>query len=209
MKIPNSRHFEPTVSFTRFELYRGLGKRAFDIVLILLILPILLPLTGILTLLVAFDGGKPLFSQARVGKNGKSYRMWLLRSTVKEADAQPTHHRRHEQGSDQELVDERRLTKFGQFLRKTSLDELPQFYNVLTGDMSIVGPLPLTVSQQQHYLGEDYYDLRPGLTGNWSMPAWHHMTLDERADYDSQYNRNLSFASDLGILAATVKSVLR
>ncbi len=114
---------------------------------------------------------------------------------------------RHEWDSKQKLVNDPRITSLGRFLRASSLDELPQFFNVLVGNMSLVGPRPMKVSQKALYPGEDYYDLRPGITGLWQISDRHRTTFAERATYDSRYNRILSLASDLAILAATVKVV--
>ncbi len=202
-----------TKSPSSSKLYRGPGKRVLDIALTVLVLPIVLPVIGFLAILVAFDGGKPFYSQDRVGKGGRIYRMWKLRSMVKDADACLEHYLRdnpdlrHEWDSKQKLVSDPRITWLGRFLRASSLDELPQFFNVLVGNMSLVGPRPMMVSQKALYPGEDYYDLRPGITGLWQISDRHRATFAERATYDSRYNHILSLASDLAILAATVKVV--
>ncbi len=205
----NSKFFETVVTPSHSELYRALGKRVFDLAMTLLTLPFVLPLIGILALLIALDGGNPFYSQDRVGKNGRIYRMWKLRSMVKDADAGLQHDRSHEWGSGQNFGDDPRLTRLGQFLRRSYIDELPQVFNVLIGDMSVVGSRPMTVSQKALYPGEAYCDLRPGITGLWQTSGRHHMTLAECAVYDSHYNRTLSLTSDLAILAAAVKAVLR
>src|SRR5690554_3184966 len=209
------KHLEEIERGPAVRLYREFGKRVFDITLILFSLPFALPIIGILALLVALSGGKPFYSQDRVGKNGRIYRMWKLRSMVKDADACLERHLRdnpdlrREWDRSQKLVNDPRITWFGRFLRKSSVDELPQLFNVLTGDMSLVGPRPMLVSQKSIYPGEDYYDLRPGITGLWQICDRHHTTFAERANYDARYNRILSFPGDLMILAATVKVVMR
>ncbi len=197
------------------QLYRRFGKRAFDIALTMLTLPVLLPIVSILALLVAFDGGNPFYSLDRIGKNGRVYRMWKLRSTAKNTNTCPEHHlcndpdQRHEWDSRQNLRNDPRLTMLGRFLQISYLDELPQFFNVLIGDMSLVGPRPMLVSQKALNSGEDYYDLRPGITGLWQVSDQHCTTVAERGDHASHYNRILSLANDLKILAATVKIAQR
>lgn len=173
----------------RFKFYRSGGKRALDIALIVLALPILVSLIAILSLLIALGGSKPFYSVDRVGKNGRVYRMWKMGVMVKGAGSP--------------------LSNLGLFLQKSSLDELPQFFNVLTGDMSLVGPRPMMVSQRALYSGEDYYDLRPGITGLWQLSGQHHVSFAQCAAYDSRYKRTLSFAGDLTILAASVAALLR
>ena len=152
-------------SSSRFELYREFGKRGFDVALTLLVLPIVLPVVAILALLIALDGGNPFQHQYRVGKNGHLYRMWKLRTMTKGADKGVVHRRGHEAPNKPNLGDNSRHTELGEFLLQSSLDELPLFFNVLIGDMSLVGPRPMLVSQMALYPGRDYYDLRPGLTG--------------------------------------------
>lgn len=204
-----------TVGSPRSKLYRRSGKRVFDMALALLALPIVLPVIVLLALVIAVTGGKPFYSQDRIGKGGRVFRMWKLRSMVKDADACLELHLRNdpdlrrEWDSTQKLVEDPRITRFGRFLRKSSADELPQLFNVINGDMSLVGPRPMMVSQKALYPGEDYYDLRPGITGNWQISERHLTTFAERADYDVIYNRTVSPMIDLVILANTVKVVLR
>ena len=186
------------------KLYRGLGKRVFDIALTLLALPIVLPLIGFLALLVACDGGKPFYGQDRIGKGGRIYRQWKLRSMAKDVDDL-----RHERDSRQKPVNGPHITGLGRFLSASSLDELPQVFNVLIGDMSLVGPQPMMVSQKALSPGEDDDDLRPGITGLWQISDQHRLTSAERMDCDARYKRILSLASDVMILAATVKIGLR
>ena len=111
--------------------------------------------------------------------------------------------------SKQKLSNDPRITKFGRILRRTSADELPQLINVLTGDMSLVGPRPMMPSQQALYPGHAYYRLRPGLTGSWQVSERNASTFADRAKYDDSYEQDLSFGTDLGIIARTVGVVLR
>lgn len=206
-----------TVSKTdsaRRGLYRNAGKRALDITVCLLSAPFVLTIVGILALIVARDGGKPFYTQSRVGQNGRIYRMWKLRSMVPNADQKleaylaSNPEAREEWDRDQKLKNDPRITSFGHFLRRASLDELPQLWNVLRGDMSLVGPRPMMTSQRELYPGRDYYDLRPGITGSWQVSKRNESTFADRAAFDSSYNKKLSFREDLRILVATVRVVL-
>lgn len=199
----------------RIELYRTGAKRLLDVTLVLLSSPVVLPLVLILAVLVAFGGGKPFYTQLRVGRGGQCFRLLKLRSMVVDADdrlsAYLAEHAdaRAEWDAFQKLTNDPRITRFGRFLRATSLDELPQLWNVLRGDMSLVGPRPMLPSQRADYDGTAYYRLRPGLTGAWQISARNASTFAERATYDRDYDRRLSLWTDLMILAATPAVVLR
>ena len=110
---------------------------------------------------------------------------------------------------DQKLQDDPRVTAIGRFIRKTSLDELPQLWNVLIGDMSLVGPRPMMVNQQHLYPGSAYYALRPGITGFWQISVRNGSSFAARAGFDSAYLRKLSLKTDLAVLFKTVGVVLR
>ena len=174
----------------------------------------MLPIVALLALCVALDGGKPFYSQDRVGKGGRTYRIWKLRSMVHNADEVLEDHLaqdpalRAEWNSKQKLLNDPRITRLGHVLRKCSFDELPQLWNVLRGDMSLVGPRPMMVSQKPMYPGTDYYELRPGITGLWQISDRNGTTFADRARYDARYNENLSFMTDLKILFGTVRVVL-
>jgi len=109
----------------------------------------------------------------------------------------------------QKLRYDPRITGFGAFIRKTSLDELPQLFNVLKGDMSIVGPRPMMMEQQELYPGAAYYQLRPGITGFWQVSERNETSFSERAYYDTAYFSQLSLATDLRIMKQTVRVVFR
>lgn len=196
--------------------YRRVGKRALDLILVLLTAPIALPIVGCLALIVFIrDGGNPFYLQERVGAGGSVYRMWKLRSMVVDADAKLEAHlradpsARTEWNRDQKLKNDPRITRFGSFLRSSSMDELPQLWNVAKGDMSLVGPRPMMPSQKSLYPGHDYYQLLPGITGIWQVSERNQSTFADRAVFDATYNRNLSLGTDMRILAATVKVVLK
>ena len=196
-------------------LYRKWAKRAFDITAILLALPIVLPVLALLVLAVAAQGGAPFYRQTRVGLNGKTFTMWKLRSMIPGADAALARHlqanpaARAEWALTQKLKNDPRITPVGDILRRTSLDELPQLWNVLKGEMSLVGPRPMLPDQQGLYPGTAYYAMLPGITGLWQVSARNETAFAERAYYDSRYYSSLSFATDLRTLLATVRVVTR
>lgn len=195
--------------------YRSILKRPLDIMLVVLSAPIVIPVVFILALLVWRDGGNPFYSQMRVGKNGRLYRMWKLRSMVVDADARLSAYlaknpaAKEEWDRKQKLLDDPRVTPFGHFLRRSSLDELPQLWNVLVGSMSIVGPRPMMPNQTDLYSGEGYFSLRPGITGFWQTAGRNSTTFAARAFYDDTYERDLSFTSDASIIYKTFGVVFR
>lgn len=195
-------------------VYRSHAKRALDVTLILLSAPVVAPIIAFLALCVALGGDKPFYTQARLGKDGRVYRIWKLRTMVTNADEVLEEHLsrdpalRAEWDSKQKLVGDPRITKVGNILRKCSLDELPQLWNVLRGDMSLVGPRPMMVSQKEMYPGNEYYALRPGITGLWQISDRNDTTFAARAKYDATYNAELSFQTDVKILFGTVRVVL-
>ena len=195
--------------------YPFIFKRPLDILLVLVAsLPILLVIGG-LALVVMLQGGRPFYVQERVGRGGRVYKMWKLRTMVPHADEVLETHlstdpaARAEWNRSQKLKDDPRITRFGQFLRKSSLDELPQLWNVLIGDMSLVGPRPMMPEQKILYPGQAYYRLRPGITGPWQVSDRHLSAFSDRARFDTQYERDLSLGHDFGLLMATVRVVLR
>lgn len=196
-------------------LYRHGMKRALDLVLVLLSAPFVVPIIAVLAVLVARDGGTPFYTQDRVGKGGRVFRMLKLRSMVVDADARMVAHlqsdpeARAEWDAHQKLRNDPRITRFGQFLRKSSLDELPQLWNVFTGDMSLVGPRPMMVSQKALYPSTAYYELRPGITGYWQTAGRNRTTFAARAWFDTAYEEDLSFSTDVTVLVKTVEVVVR
>jgi len=196
-------------------LYRRTLKRWMDIGFVLMALPFVAPVVLVLAAVLKVTGQSPFFTQDRVGLGGRTFRLWKLRTMVPDAEArlqdflQKDDVARREWDAYQKLSHDPRITDFGQFLRKSSLDELPQLWNVLVGDMSLVGPRPMLVDQQELYPGNAYYALRPGLTGTWQISDRNQSTFAQRAEFDADYERNLSFFKDLKILLATVNVVLR
>jgi lipopolysaccharide/colanic/teichoic acid biosynthesis glycosyltransferase len=199
----------------RSGLYRGFGKRGLDLVLVILALPVLVPLVGLLALAVALDGGRPFYAQDRIGLGGRVFRMWKLRSMVIDADARLEAHlaadpaARAEWDATQKLKSDPRITPIGRVLRKCSADELPQLFNVLKGDMSLVGPRPMMVCQQPLYPGTSYFRMRPGVTGFWQISERNAVRFEDRVGFDDAYEARLSLATDLTVLWRTVAVVLR
>ena len=195
--------------------YRRFVKRAIDCMLVLLAAPVIVPLIAIAALLIARDGGSPFYVQSRVGQNGRIFRMWKLRSMVPNADEilekylSENPEARAEWDSTQKLKTDPRITPIGKFIRKTSLDELPQLWNVLKGDMSLVGPRPMMVSQQDLYHGQSYFRLRPGITGFWQISDRNECRFRDRVRFDDAYDAAVSLKTDTVVLMRTVSVVLR
>lgn len=201
--------------FQHVSAYSGFFKRTLDIVLVLLALPIVLPTLLFLAFLVARDGNNPFYGQTRIGRDGKEFTMWKLRSMVPNAHVLLADHltrnpaAKREWDETQKLKNDPRVTRIGQLMRKTSLDELPQLWNILVGEMSIVGPRPMMPEQKILYPGKAYYSMRPGLTGLWQVSQRNDSSFASRADFDTSYAGQLSLRTDLGIIFATVGVVVR
>lgn len=199
--------------------YASSGKRVLDLGLLLLMSPVILPVMALLLLVTALTGGAPLYSQDRVGEGGHVFRCWKIRTMVRNADrvlhellaSDPA--LATEWAHKQKLSNDPRITRIGALLRRTSLDELPQLWNVLNGTMSLVGPRPFLPAQRALYLSGSadapYYQMRPGLTGLWQISKRSQGTFAERAVYDGEYSQSISLGSDLDILLRTFAVVLR
>jgi lipopolysaccharide/colanic/teichoic acid biosynthesis glycosyltransferase len=186
-----------------------------DVALVLLAFPIILVLIPGLVLWIRRDGGPAFYCQKRVGRGGRVFRMWKLRSMVVDADQRLQElierdpEARREWTELQKLKQDPRITPVGRLIRGTSLDELPQLWNVLIGDMSLVGPRPFLPAQAALYPGVAYYAVRPGLTGFWQLRERNGTSFSGRAIHDDEYCREMSLLTDLRILAATVSVVMR
>ncbi|WP_109313999.1 sugar transferase [Ruegeria sp. AU67] len=198
------------------ETYYSLGgKRLVDILFVAVSAPISLFFIAIMALLVMRDGGNPFFIQERVGRDGKTFRMFKIRTMVLNADKRLAAYlaenpkARIEWERDQKLKNDPRITRIGKLLRRTSMDELPQLWNVLRGDMSIVGPRPMMTEQKAIYPGQAYFKLRPGITGPWQVSDRNMISFAARAEYDTRYLAELSPGKDLSILMRTTSVVLR
>lgn len=196
--------------------YRRFFKRISDVVLLIITAPVTLPLIGMLGLFIWFrTGTHPFYTQQRIGKNGQVFKLWKLRTMVPGAETLLNEYlaqnpaAKSEWDETQKLKNDPRITQAGRFLRKSSLDELPQLWNVFVGDMSLVGPRPMMPEQQELYAGLDYYRLRPGITGFWQISDRNESTFAARAQFDADYNAQLSAGTDLAVLMATFAVVLR
>lgn len=181
-------------------MYQLFIKRLFDFILSLMAIIILSPVFIIVALLVRIKLGSPiLFKQERPGLNEKIFKMYKFRTMTSEVD---------EEGN--LLPDIQRLTKFGGFLRNSSLDELPELFNILKGDMSIVGPRPLLVKYLPLYndFQKHRHDVKPGLTGLAQTNGRNETTWEKRFEYDVKYSQNVSCVEDLKIIINTIKIVL-
>lgn len=196
--------------------YSRFVKRAFDTLAVLAAAPIVLPVVLVFGILIyLYDGGSAFYSQARIGRGGRIFRIWKLRSMVVDADKRLEEYlaknpeARAEWNETQKLKNDPRITTVGRIIRKCSLDELPQLWNVLRGEMSLVGPRPMMPDQAPLYPGRAYYTLRPGLTGFWQISDRNETSFASRADYDAKYAERLSLVTDLIVLLMTVRTVVR
>jgi lipopolysaccharide/colanic/teichoic acid biosynthesis glycosyltransferase len=191
-------------------------KRIIDIVGSVTALILLSPIMLVAALLVAWSGRPVFFSQTRIGHNGESFKCYKFRSMVPDAEnvlkriLEHDAELRAEWMCGQKLRRDPRITRLGRFLRKTSIDELPQLWNVLKGDMSLVGPRPILPSQIVHYgRGAKWYlAMRPGITGLWQVTARGDEDFDRRVRLDCAYARNYRFIDDFMILIKTVGVVV-
>jgi lipopolysaccharide/colanic/teichoic acid biosynthesis glycosyltransferase len=181
-------------------MYRFLIKRLLDFVFSLLALLILFPVLVMLGFLVRIFLGTPiLFIQQRPGKNGKIFKLYKFRSMTDRKDREG-----------KLLPDEERLTRFGRFLRASSLDELPELVNILKGDMSIVGPRPLLVQYLDRYnnFQKRRHEVRPGITGLAQVNGRNALSWKKKFQYDVWYVDHVSFLLDVKIILQTIKVVL-
>ena len=193
-------------------------KRLFDFLASLAALILLSPLMLILAILVYLDEpGKVFYGHLRIGKNGKPFKVWKFRSMYMNADKMIdllTPEQAKQYYTEFKIDNDPRITKIGNFLRKTSLDELPQLFNVLCNDMSLVGPRPLIESEIQTYYADMYDTLlavKPGVTGYWQAYARNNATYQsgERQKMEMYYVHNASLWLDIKILFKTIGSVLK
>lgn len=176
-------------------------KRILDIISSLLAIIILSPLLGVLTVIGAFEmKGNPFFTQERPGKDEKIFKLVKFRTMTNAKDKDGNL-----------LSDADRLTKYGKFLRNTSLDELPELFNILKGDMSVIGPRPLLVEYIPRYNEHQHrrHEVRPGLSGWAQVNGRNTVSWEDKFDMDVHYVDNYSFAMDVKILFMTVLNVLK
>lgn len=182
-------------------MYRFFIKRCLDFVLSLLALILLSPVLLIVAVLVRIKLGTPvIFKQERPGRNEKIFRMYKFRTMTDQKDSEG-----------RLLPDEIRLTPFGKKLRSTSLDELPELFNILKGDMSIVGPRPLLVRYLPLYNERQRHrhDVRPGFTGLAQVNGRNSISWEEKFEWDVKYIQHITFLGDVKIILKTIKTVIR
>jgi lipopolysaccharide/colanic/teichoic acid biosynthesis glycosyltransferase len=188
-------------------------KRTFDVVLCLGLLVVCLPVLALCALAVRLNSPGPIvFSQLRTGRDGRRFRMYKFRTMVANAEELKASlaHLNVLPAPDFKIPDDPRITRVGKLLRATSLDELPQLFNVLRGDMSLVGPRPTSFAPSTYDTWHTHrLDVPPGLTGLWQVEGRHTMTFDDRLRLDVQYIRRASITYDLVLLARTVRVVAR
>jgi lipopolysaccharide/colanic/teichoic acid biosynthesis glycosyltransferase len=189
------------------------GKRALDLVVCTLLLVIAIPVIAVCALAIRLDSPGPMmYAQLRTGRDGRRFRMLKLRTMLANAEELKPQlaHLSVVPPPDFKIPNDPRITRVGRFLRATSLDELPQLFNVLRGDMSLVGPRPTSFEPSRYELWHTQrLDVRPGITGLWQVEGRNVTTFDERLRLDVQYIRRRSLAFDVILLARTVVVVLR
>ena len=192
------------------------AKRFMDIAGASLALLLFFPIMAAILLVLMFNGGSPVFVQHRVGRSGQLFRCYKFRSMVKDANRVLTDYLEHHPAAREEwnktfkLQEDPRITWFGTMLRRTSMDELPQLFNVLKGDMSLVGPRPIVSSEVERYAHRigAYYSCRPGITGLWQVSGRNLVSYETRVRLDAIYARKKSVWLDTLILIRTVRVVL-
>lgn len=192
-------------------------KRIFDVLFSLSLLIFLMPLLLVLLVAIAVLDGRPIiFSQDRVGRGGRVFRFHKFRTMHRDAEAilaeylEKNAEAKRQWDLYQKIDVDPRVTVLGRFLRRSSLDELPQLWNVVVGDMSIVGPRPCLIQQVQLYgaCWDEYISVRPGLTGLWQVSGRNELTFADRVRLDSHYVKSWSLALDFRILFQTLGVVI-
>lgn len=191
-------------------------KRAMDFIFGLAMLIALTPLLLAIAIILRVTGSQAIFSQQRVGKGGQMFACYKFRTMKPDAEGElarllaSSPELRRQWLSDYKLENDPRITRFGRFLRVTSLDELPQFINVLRGEMSLVGPRPIVPDELAKYgpYADHYLSVKPGLTGLWQISGRNNLSYHRRVALDVAYARNASFRFDLNILLRSTVPIL-
>lgn len=191
-------------------------KRSFDIIVASLIAILFSPLLVLLALWVKQDGGNAIYGHTRIGRDGKAFSCLKFRSMVPNSQEVLTEllatneQAREEWEKDFKLRNDPRITRIGHILRKSSLDELPQLWNVLVGEMSLVGPRPVPLEELERYgTNKDYYLMaKPGMTGLWQVSGRNNVDYDTRVYFDAWYVKNWSLWNDIVIMFKTIEIVL-
>jgi lipopolysaccharide/colanic/teichoic acid biosynthesis glycosyltransferase len=205
--------FRPEKRLLRGKYYLR-AKRLIDLSIVIGTMPFWLPMMALiyLALLITSPGAPIIFTQDRTGKNGRRFRLYKFRTMVPNAEnlKKKYAHLNELQWPDFKIREDPRITKLGKFLRRTSLDELPQVFNILRGDMSVVGPRPTSFGVETYKLWQtERLDVAPGLTGLWQIVGRGTLEFDERLRLDIAYIEHRSIALDLAIIWKTIGSVLK
>jgi lipopolysaccharide/colanic/teichoic acid biosynthesis glycosyltransferase len=205
------KKFDPNKRFLKGHAYL-LAKRMMDLFLVVITIPLWLPLNGIVALLIHFTspGAPVMFKQLRTGKGGRRFYMYKFRTMVPNAEELKSQyaHLNELQWPDFKITNDPRITRVGKFLRKTSLDEIPQFFNILKGEMSLVGPRPTSFGPETYKLWHtSRLDVMPGLTGLWQIMGRAQLEFDDRLRLDIAYMERASLWLDINILFRTVIAV--
>lgn len=197
--------------------YRRFGKRGLDVLLSLCMLPALIVVIAVLYLLARLDGGPGFYGHRRIGRDGQMFTCWKIRSMGIDADSQLQHHlatcpkAAQEWQSHRKLGQDPRIHRLGRFLRQTGLDELPQIWNVLRGEMSLVGPRPIVAEELAHYgaQADAYLQQTPGITGLWQIHGRRDPDYRQRVALDVAYLHRCSLRTDLSLIARTGLTVFQ
>ncbi len=206
------RRFNPNQRILTGRTYL-IAKRIFDLVVVIAAMPFWLPLVGAIALLIRITspGAPAIFVQQRTGKGGRRFSMYKFRSMVPNAEELKAKyaHLNELQWPDFKITNDPRITRLGRFLRKTSLDEIPQLFNVLLGDMSLVGPRPTSFGAETYKLWQtERLDVQPGLTGLWQVEGRASLEFDDRLRLDIIYIERRSMMLDIVILFRTVYTAI-
>lgn len=207
------KSFDPRKRILKGSTY-FVAKRIMDLSLVVITLPLWLPLIGIISLMIQLTspGAPVIFKQLRTGKGGRRFFMYKFRTMVPDAEELKARyaHLNELQWPDFKITNDPRITRLGTFLRKTSLDEIPQLFNVLKGEMSLVGPRPTSFGPETYKLWHTHrLDVMPGLTGLWQIIGRAKLEFDDRLRLDIAYIERASLWFDINILFRTVIAVFQ
>lgn len=200
----------------RMGLYAMIGKRLLDILLALILFPVLSPVIALLWMISRRDGGPGFFGHTRIGKDGTPFTCWKIRTMIHGAEDVLAEHLKtdakaaQEWARDRKLSRDPRITNLGLFLRRSSLDELPQIWNVLRGDMSFVGPRPIVRCELSKYgsAAPIYLSQKPGITGLWQVSGRNDVSYEDRVSFDIDYLERRTFSFDIKLILLTGLSVI-
>ena len=207
------KRFDPNKRLLTGQAYL-VAKRSMDLFLVVITMPLWLPLNGIVALIIRLTspGAPAMFKQLRTGKGGRRFYMYKFRTMVPNAEELKSQyaHLNELQWPDFKITNDPRVTRVGKFLRKTSLDEIPQFFNILKGEMSPVGPRPTAFGPETYELWQtSRLDVMPGLTGLWQIMGRAQLEFDDRLRLDIAYIERASLWLDINILLRTVLAVFQ